>query len=121
MEATSKKCTPAPSNTSCDPAWRCKTCKASARNHNDCLSCESGYTFKDPLPPPGEPDCTGGCFSPNGTFCDPNGTSSDAPFTLQQWQQTRHQELGTVMGPMPPHAEVLARARGLLRWVPAAI
>jgi len=116
-EELARKCTPAPSSTSCDKAWHCKTCKVNALNHNDCLTCESGYVFKDPLPPPGEPDCTGGCLGLNGTFCDPNGTSTDAPFTLKEWQEKRHQEVGTTMGPMPPHTEVLARARGLLRWV----
>lgn len=92
-----------------------------AATASDCLTCAAGFNFRPGLPG-GEPDCTGFCIgggggAPNGTFCNPNGTSAGvgAPFTLREWQ-AEGQEFGSTVGPMPPHVEVLARARKLLRW-----
>merc|ERR1711862_212806 len=50
----------------------------------------------------------------NGSWwCSPNG-STGYTFSLAQWQ-AKGQEVGTVVGPMPSHTEILREAREKLR------
>ena len=120
-----RNCTMPPASTKCPQGAHCATCKAGASTDSDCLTCGAGFRFKDGIPG-GEPDCTGDCVpagpsppspSPSGSWCNPNSTAQMPGFTLAQWQ-AKGQEAGTVMGPMPQHAHILGRARGLLRWEP---
>ena len=110
-------CTAPASTKDCPAIAHCATCKVGASSASDCLTCGRGYHFQAGIPG-GEADCTGYCVAdgppvptPPPDWCG----SEPGNFTLEEWK-AKGQDVGTVMGPMPSHSEVVARARGLLRW-----
>jgi hypothetical protein len=94
----------APSKSQCTAAWHCRTCKATASNPTDCLSCQAGYTFTREYS-----DCTGECTKPQPGV----GEEPLRSLTFVEWQRAGW-DRGSSVGKWPSPTDIVTMAKSLL-------